>query len=58
MKPLYCMSDGGKMLNSYFIPVSSIVKTITLRCRGRPDALRSSTVPRGNSLTLLQTGMK
>ena len=24
---------------SYFMPVCSIVKTITPRCRGRPDAL-------------------
>ena len=27
------------ILYSYFMPVCSIVKTITLRCRGRPDAL-------------------
>ena len=27
------------ILYSYFIPVCSIVKTITPRCRGRPDAL-------------------
>ena len=55
---------------SYFMPVCSIVKTITPRGRERPDALlheaegrvqlciRSSAVPRGNSLTILQTGMK
>ena len=55
---------------SYVMPVCSIVKTITPMCRGRPDALlheaedrvqscvRSSTVPRDNSLTRLQTGMK
>ena len=24
---------------SYFMPVCSLVKTITTRCRGRPDAL-------------------
>ena len=32
---------GGKayLLFSYFMPVCSIVKTITPRCRGRPDAL-------------------
>ena len=58
------------ILYSYFMPVCSIVKTITLRCRGRPDALlheaedrvqyciRPSKVPRGNSLTILQKGMK
>ena len=62
------------------MPVCSIVETVTLRCRGRPDALlheaegpdallheaegrvqkciRSSMVPSGNSLTILQTGMK
>ena len=27
------------ILYSYFMPVCSIVKTITPRCRGRPDAL-------------------
>ena len=27
------------ILYIYFMPVCSIVKTITLRCRGRPDAL-------------------
>ena len=27
------------LLYSYFMPVCSIVKTITPRCRGRPDAL-------------------
>ena len=64
------VKDGPRILYSYFMPVCSIVKTITPRCRGRPDALlheaegrvqkciRSSTVPRGNSLTILQTGMK
>ena len=42
------------------MPVCKKVKTITPRCRGRPDALlheaeyfiRSSTVPRGNSLNI------
>ena len=29
----------GIILYSYFMPVCSIVKTITLRCRGQPDAL-------------------
>ena len=55
---------------SYFTPFCSIVKTITPRGCGRPDALlheaegrvqyciRSSKVPRGSSLTMLQTGMK
>ena len=28
-----------KVVYSYFMPVCSIVKTITLRCHGRPDAL-------------------
>ena len=56
------------LVYSYFMHVCSIFKTITPRCSGRPDALlhkgrvqlciRSSTVPRGNSLTILQTGMK
>ena len=27
------------LVYSYFMPVCSIVKTITPRCRGRPDAL-------------------
>ena len=27
------------MVYSYFMPVCSIVKTITPRCRGQPDAL-------------------
>ena len=61
--------DGWVIIYSYFMPVYSIVKTISQRCYG-PDALlqkaegrvqwciRSSTVPRGNSLTILQTGMK
>ena len=30
--------DSHEILNSYFMPVCSIVKTITLRCQGRPDA--------------------
>ena len=30
---------GSNELYSYFMPVCSIVKTITPRCRGRPDAL-------------------
>ena len=29
----------GVIVYSYFMPVCSIVKTITPRCRGRPDAL-------------------
>ena len=29
----------GGIVNSYFMHVCSIVKTITPRCRGRPDAL-------------------
>ena len=29
----------GVIVYSYFVPVCSIVKNITLRCRGRPDAL-------------------
>ena len=29
----------GGILYSYCMPVCSIVKTITPRCRGRPDAL-------------------
>ena len=60
----------SELLYSYFMPVCRKVKTITPRCSGRPDALlheaegrvqkctRSSMVPRGNSLTVLQTGMK
>ena len=64
------MFDRKKMklnFGGYYtaMPVCSIVKTITPRCHGRPDALlhetkgiRSSIVPRGNSLTILQTGMK
>ena len=32
----------GEILYSYFMPVCSIVKTITLRCCGRPDALLQS----------------
>ena len=50
------------LIYSYFMPVCIIVQTFTPRCRGRPDTLlheaegqvqlclRSSTVPRGNSL--------
>ena len=30
---------NSDILYSYFMPVCSIVKSITLRCRGRPDAL-------------------
>ena len=51
----------GYILYSYFMPVCSIVKTITPRFCGRPDALltrRKATVPRSNSLTILQTGVK
>ena len=46
------------------MPVCRIVKTITLRCRGRPDALlheATSGRPRHQGmivLTILQTGMK
>ena len=51
------------LVYSYSMPVCSIVKTITPRCRGRPDALLHEAegrprYPRGNSLTILQTGMK
>ena len=35
--PLVC--GMGVIVNSYFMPVCSIVKTIIPRCRGRPDAL-------------------
>ena len=35
--PLVCGMDVNVF--SYFMPVCSIVKTITPRCRGRPDAL-------------------
>ena len=60
----------GNIVYSYFMPVCSIVKTITRRCCGRHDALlyeaegrvqlciRSSLVQSGNSLTILQTDMK
>ena len=34
--------NGNQMIYSYFMPVCSIVKTITPRCRGRPDALLHS----------------
>ena len=34
------------LLYSYFMPVSSIVKTITTRCHGRPDALLHEAVGR------------
>ena len=63
-------TNTDELLYSYFMPVCSIVKTITPRCRRRPDSLlheaegrvqlciRSSRVPRGNSLTILQTDMK
>ena len=34
-----CDSNMHWILYSYFMPVCSIVKTITPRCRGRPDAL-------------------
>ena len=33
------VSSRPIILYSYFMPVCSIVKTITSRCRGRPDAL-------------------
>ena len=45
------------VLYSYSIPVCSIVKTITQRCRGRPDALLHEAEALTNSLTILQTGM-
>ena len=32
----------GVIVYSYFMPVCSIVKTITPRCRGRPDELLQS----------------
>ena len=32
-------ADSHEILYSYFMPVCSKVKTITPRCRGRPDAL-------------------
>ena len=63
-------SGNMKILYSISCLFVVIVKTITPRCRGRPDALlneaegrvqlciRSSTVPRGNSLTIVQTRMK
>ena len=35
---IYHECEGG-IVYSYFMPVCSIVKTITPRCRGRPDAL-------------------
>ena len=31
--------DSHEIFYSYFMPVCSIVKTITPRCRGPPDAL-------------------
>ena len=31
--------DFTRIIYSYFMPVCSIVKTITPRCRERPDAL-------------------
>ena len=47
------------VLYSYFMPVCSIVELLS---RGAVDDLmhycRSSGVPRGNRLTILQTGMK
>ena len=33
------MNEAHHVLYSYFMPVCSIVKTITPRCHGRPDAL-------------------
>ena len=33
------LADAYGIVYSYFMPVCSIVKTITPRCRGRPDAL-------------------
>ena len=57
-------SVRGEILYNDLMPVCSIIKTITPRCRGRPDALlhvgrvqlciRSSMVPRGYSLTILR----
>ena len=40
----WCLQPAGlfgrsALLYSYFMPVCRIVKTITPRCRGRPDAL-------------------
>ena len=35
------------ILYSYFMPVCSIVKTITPSCRGRPDALLHEVKGRG-----------
>ena len=33
------VASGSEIIYSCFMPVCSIVKTITPRCRGRPDAL-------------------
>ena len=33
------ISNMRYLLYSYFMPVCSIIKTITPRCRGQPDAL-------------------
>ena len=61
----YVFSRVSDLLMGQYYYVCSIVKTITPRCRGRPDALlheaegiRSSTVPRGSSWTILQKGME
>ena len=37
--PLPMGVHKANIVYSYFMPVCSIVKTITPRCRGRPDAL-------------------